>query len=69
MSDNEFEVRYFNRVLPSFKFVIGEEKTYVALGQDIELKLPRPTTHGGTERTEHQISFYVDLSSYSSKLQ
>lgn len=26
MSDDEFEVPYFKRVLPSFKFVIGEEK-------------------------------------------
>lgn len=69
MSDDEFEVRYFKRVLPSFKFVVGEEKTYIALGQDIEIKLPKPTTHGGTERTAHQISFNVDLSSYSSKLQ
>jgi len=66
--DTHYEVKYFKRVQGTFKFVSGNEDVYIALESDIELKLPRPTTHGRTERTIQQLSFNVDLSNYSKNL-
>lgn len=66
--DNHYEVKYCKRVDGTFKFVTGDETIFIALEDDIELKLPSPTTSGGTARTLQQMSFNVDLTTYSKKL-
>lgn len=62
------EVKYMKRNLPSYNFVFGNEEMYLALEEDIERKLPKPTSHGGTERTLTQLSFPINLESYGNSL-
>lgn len=64
-SEIDFEVKYMKRLLPGYNFIFEDEKTYSAVFSDIEMKLPKPMTCGGTERTMIQLSFPVDFRCYS----
>lgn len=61
----EYKIRYLKKIARSSdKFLYESDKTFVISDEDFIVKLPAPTTVGGSARRELQLAFAVDLSSY-----
>lgn len=65
--EHEFEVKYLKRVEGTNKFVYGSQDFFYLCYEDIEKKLPAPTSFGGSERQVSQLIFSVDFSFYNVK--
>ena len=59
-----FQVQFWKRLAPSSKFTATEEMSFVRK-EEVIMKLPKPSSSGGTTRQSAQFVFHVDLASYS----
>lgn len=62
--EDGFSVSYLRRKGETFIFPQIPEK-YDVRKDDIVMKLPAPTTHGGTARVSQKLVFLVDIHKYN----
>lgn len=66
--DKDFKIKYLKKINQSTnKFLHESEKIFSITNEDFVMKLPAPTSVGGSARREMQLAFSVDLSSYKVK--
>lgn len=62
---NDLKVKYLKRIIGTNKFIYEDAKIYDLQLEDVLLKLPPPTTAGGTARRESQMVFAIDIQSFN----
>lgn len=62
----EYTIKYLKKVDSARnKFVYENEKTYIVTETDFIMKLPKPTSVGGSERQASQLVFHINFEPYT----
>lgn len=63
----EYQIMFYKRIGNSSKFIKESEEVFDVVEEDIVVKMPTPVELSGSARTDGQLWFQVDFSSFNVK--